>query len=147
MSAAKIPIFGKIQAGVVYQDRPGAYAFIFNDQRELAVVRTPIGAFLPGGGVEAGESDEQALARELREEMAWELLSARFLRQAVQYHWSEFYQRHFKKIGSFYLVEARPLLGGIGHPDHTLYWMKPQQAARKLTQEFQRWAVREGAGG
>jgi 8-oxo-dGTP diphosphatase len=144
MPPNKVPVFGKVLPGVVYHDRPGAYAFFFNPQSELAIIETPLGLFLPGGGVEEGETHKQALARELIEEIGWELISAKELRQSVQYHWSQFYQKHFKKVGTFYLAEARPMPGAAAHPDHKLRWMEPQMAERQLTQEFQRWAVRQG---
>jgi 8-oxo-dGTP diphosphatase len=144
LSPANIPTFGRPLPGITYTDRPGAYAFFFNPQGELAIIETSMGWFLPGGGVEAGESEEEALRRELIEEIGWELNALKFLRQAVQFHWSAYYQKHFKKIGSFYLAEARPAAGSKAHPDHHLRWLPPVQAERKLTQEFQRWAVREG---
>lgn len=138
--------FGTPLAGLTYVERPGAYAFLYSDDRtRLAVIATPHGLFLPGGGLDPGEEPEVGLARELMEETAWVLTSARLLGQAAQYHWSEYYRSYFKKIGSFYAVEARPPAVPAVIDEHELRWLAPSEATRLLTQEFQRWAVSEWA--
>ena len=81
------------------------------------------------------------LRREIREEIGYELDSARFVVRAAQYHWSEFYRSHFKKIGSFFEVQAAPPQVPVFEKDHTLLWLVPVEAERVLSQEFQRWAT------
>lgn len=63
-----MPVFGERVAGASYALRPSAYALIRNEFGQVAVVRTAQGVFLPGGGIEAGETPEQAVQREVLEE-------------------------------------------------------------------------------
>ena len=68
-----VPVFGEKRPGQIYIDRPSTYAIIADEHGRLAVVGTERGrCFLPGGGIDPGESDEQALRRELREELGVE---------------------------------------------------------------------------
>jgi 8-oxo-dGTP pyrophosphatase MutT (NUDIX family) len=60
--------FGESVAGAYYVDRPGGYAVIFNVAGEVAVVSTPQGLFLPGGGQDRSETSRQAAVREANEE-------------------------------------------------------------------------------
>ncbi len=136
-------VFGRILPGIKYVDRPGAYAFLLNAAGEVAVIQTSFGLFLPGGGVDEDEDLITALRRELSEEIGYEVVSSRFIVSASQYHWSEFYQSHFKKIGSFFVVEANPPVTPINQAGHVLLWLKPEEATAKLSQEFQRWAIQE----
>jgi 8-oxo-dGTP diphosphatase len=135
------PEFGSRLPGITYEERPGAYGLLSDAHNNLAVVETPMGIFLPGGGLERNEEPLAGLARELEEEIGYRLDGADFLGQAVQYHWSGFYRRHFKKIGSFYRIDAAPPPSPRGQADHRLLWLPPAAAAEKLSQEFQRWAV------
>ena len=135
--------FGKILPGITYVERPGAYAFIQNEREEIALIRTNFGFFLPGGGLDPGEDELTGLGRELREEIGYEVINAIYLMRAAQYHWSEFYQSHFKKIGAFFEVEAKAPVKNMCAPDHDLIWMPTERAAAELSQEFQRWAAEE----
>ncbi len=136
-----IPVFGRKLEAVTYIDRPGAYGLLFNEAGHLAVVQTSHGFFLPGGGIEPGESDEMGLRRELEEEIGHQLIRAVFILKAVQYHWSEFYQKHFRKIGSFYHIKTQTRSQEHVQSGHTLHWIERHRAATGLSQEFQRWAV------
>ena len=63
-----IPEFGLAPPGYPCELRPGAYGVLRDGSGRIAVVLTPAGVFLPGGGQEPGEPPEQALRREFAEE-------------------------------------------------------------------------------
>src|ERR1041385_6101565 len=82
---AEIPIFGSILAGVVYEDRPAAYAIVKNTDGMVAAVNTKRGYFLPGGGADAGETPVETVVREVREELARKVQIIGEIGQAIQY--------------------------------------------------------------
>lgn len=106
-------------------------------------MQTSFGLFLPGGGVEDGESEREALEREIFEELGYRVTRMNYMHKAIQFHWSEFYQKHFKKIGSFYQIEALPVATAVMQDGHGLLWLDAGEATRRLGQEFQRWALTE----
>lgn len=142
-----VPVFGVVEPGRQYVERIGAYGFLREAAgSRLAIVETPMGFFLPGGGADPGESVEAALHREIFEEIGLHASRMSFLCQAVQYHWSEFYQQHFKKVGSFFEVAVQAYEPVVLQRDHLLHWWTRDVASRKLSQEFQRWAVTQTNG-
>ncbi len=142
MANPKIPVFGKIDPNVAYVDRPGAYGFLPDAVGQIAIVETSVGFFLPGGGLEGGEDLEATLKREIHEEIGFSVKKTRYITQAEQFHWSNYYGKHFRKIGSFYHVEATPITPRRLQAEHALVWWSPEQASQRLSQEFQRWATK-----
>lgn len=141
MTIENIPTFGSQESGVTYVDRPGAYAFLLNKHFELAILQTKYGTFLPGGGLDPGESEIVGLSRELHEEMGVKLLTAEIVCRSAQFLYSRHYKQHFRKIGSFYRVElAQPIRLKL-EKDHELLWVDQRHAGLELSEESQRWAV------
>jgi 8-oxo-dGTP diphosphatase len=83
--ASAIPEFGERIEGRTYVSRPGAYALITDLRDLVGVIRSRGAYFLPGGGIEAGETAEDALLRELREELGWTARILAGIGEAVQH--------------------------------------------------------------
>ena len=115
----EIPVFGSPLPGVAYRARRAAYAVIAGERRTVAVVGYKGRYFLPGGGGEQGETPEETLVREVREELARGVRILGRVGEAVQY---------FTAGGEAHRMEAvffRAEFAGrpAGEGEHRLVWL------------------------
>lgn len=134
---AKIQMFGERLPGRSYTVRRAAYAVIFRDDGRVATVKTRRGHFLPGGGIERGESDEAGLAREVREECARDVALARCIGEAVQWFRASrgFFEGHHVFFAGRFASEPS------GRGEHELVWLEPERAAASLFHASHAWAI------
>lgn len=134
------PIFGTRVAGAVYRRRPSAYAVVRNDAGLFAVVRTPVACYLPGGGMELGETPEQTVVREGREECGFVLKPLIQLGRAMEICYSSEEGEYFEK-DSFFIEAVIVAHGAPTELDHELHWMIAEKAREALTHGSHRWAL------
>lgn len=136
-----LPEFGARDPRAFYQHRPGAYALLPR-AGELALVRWRGRWYLPGGGIEHGESPAQALQRELLEECGLQVRAIALLGEAVEHLYSIGEDRHFRKHGAFFLAEQDAPAGAVAAAaDEEWHWRPLATAERELAAASQRWAV------
>lgn len=143
-----IRTFGVPAPGADYLLRPGGYVVAFDAAGAfapgpaIAVVSTPAGLYLPGGGQEAGESPEAAAVRETREECGLEVRLLGRLCAADELVHAASETRYYRKRCVFFraVVVGRAGSGG-DEPDHALVWLPPAEAAERLGPEIHRWAM------
>jgi hypothetical protein len=80
-----ISTFGVPVAGIPYEQRCAAYAVIRNREGAVAAVHVPAGYWLPGGGRLVGETPEETVVREVREELGGTLCLVHKIGEALQY--------------------------------------------------------------
>lgn len=97
--------FGIKKAGISYKERVGVYAVIWNDVRRIAMVKTPGGYFLPGGGINANETHRECLERELAEELGWQIEIQQYIGCAQRHFYSTNEQIYRSSIGYFYIAK------------------------------------------
>lgn len=131
-------IFGE-KKDASYLDRKGAYLIPIKDGK-VAVVKTPKGYFLLGGGIDEGECDEQALVRECLEEIGYTIRIEKRLCSAETYtiHSSLGY---FHPIQVYYLGELVERIQTPVESDHELVWLEHEVARDQMFAKMQGWAI------
>ena len=132
-----MPIFGEPLPGRRYVVRRAAYAVIWSVEGTLATVKTRRGHFLPGGGIESGETDESGLDREVREECARAIALERRIGEAIQ--WFRASRGHFEGHHVFYAGRFASEPSGQG--EHELFWLEPARARALLFHASHQWAI------
>lgn len=135
-------VFGVREEGEKYINKIGSYAVIYdNKQGKVALIKNNRGHyFLPGGGLENGESLENCIKRECIEEAGIKIGIQKFIGSAKQYFQSPNNHKYYVSEGHFYickqLSEQLPLEEG-----NTLLWIDPSIALKMLVHNHHRWAI------
>ena len=138
-----VPRFGSAPIGVRPVLRPSAYGIVRDGVGRVAIVRTPLGLYLPGGGMEDGESALETVVRETREECGLESRVGDWLARAIDIVYSPSDRCHFEKRSTFVDAHCSEHRGQGIEPDHALEWMTPEDAIGQLAHPSHRWAVSE----
>jgi 8-oxo-dGTP diphosphatase len=136
--------FGLAESGVEYRERPCAFGIAERDGL-IACVRVDRGERsyfdLPGGAIDAGEDEAQALAREFREETGLSVRGVRLIGRTSQ-RFRRSTGEPVRNLSGVWIAEVE------GHDpaskiedDHELVWLDPVRAVSKLRHEAHAWAV------
>jgi 8-oxo-dGTP diphosphatase len=134
--------FGARLESQTYVPRPSAYGFVVDERNRVAVVRSADGCFLPGGGIEAGETPEEAVVREGLEECGWQLRVGHCVMRAVEFSYSTSDRAWYEKRCWFFTTQIAAVRAGEQLPGHEVLWLDGLQAIEALAHDSQRWAVR-----
>ncbi len=144
---ALCPIFGQPPTDKLATVRPSAYAIIRRDDGAIAVVQTPGGTYLPGGGIEPGETVTAAVMREALEECRLTVVVEPWSARAVEHVHSAAEHTHFEKRSTFRTAVVAPPSFMPLEADHLLTWTTSAEALALLSPASHRWAVVEWAAG
>lgn len=108
----------------------------------MAVVRAIDGIFLPGGGLEDGESPEEAVAREALEECGLVICVGACVSRLVQFAVTA-EGLGVEKRCTFFDARIERTNRAAVLPGHATVWPGPALAARMLKHDSQMWAVRD----
>jgi 8-oxo-dGTP diphosphatase len=140
-----LPQFGVARPGVAYPPRPGAHGIAADAQGRIAIVeigahKGPVQYDLPGGGIDAGESEAAAMAREFLEETGLIVEAGAPVYRAAQF-WLKDGVEPRNSIFSILKARVTGAAGTIVEPDHTLVWLDPLEAIAKVRHPAHVWAL------
>jgi 8-oxo-dGTP diphosphatase len=140
---ANVRVFGTRIDNLPLVIRPSAYAVIWDEGR-VAIVRQPLGGiFLPGGGIDAGETPEQAAVRETGEECGLVVRILGALPRVIQFASAKDGRQYFEKRSSFFSAEVVRTAPELLTPNHETFWVSPGEAVRLLSHESHKYVVRQ----
>jgi 8-oxo-dGTP diphosphatase len=137
--------FGTRAPGRDYPDRPAAFGVVPREGR-IALVRitredAPPYLDLPGGALDPGEGDEEALVREFGEETGLKVRPVQLVGRANQYL-VKTDGATANNLCALFEAEAVGEDAGLKiEADHTLVWLDPFEAVRRLRHDAHAWAV------
>lgn len=145
MTSAHAPLqFGTPEPAVVYRDRPAAFAVVDRDGRIATVRVTKDGTSwfdLPGGAIDPGEDEKQAVVREFGEETALVVKAGAVITRADQF----MRKTDGDPVNNRSTIFRAEVTGKDAalkiEEDHELVWLAPEQALTRLRHDSHAWAV------
>ncbi len=135
--------FGIQDKKIQYADRPSSYGIVQSKLNEIAIVNHKNRYFLPGGGMEKGETREQSLKREFLEELGWQVEVEDFLETTISFVTIPEMQKSFRIEAYFYrITQFFPKLCPK-ETDHRLCWKNPRITAKILWPIAHRYIVKK----
>ncbi|WP_247935317.1 NUDIX hydrolase [Streptococcus mitis] len=137
------PTFGEKKENTSYVARYGVYAVIPDaEQKQIVLVQAPNGAwFLPGGEIEAGENHQEALKRELIEELGFTAEIGVYYGQADEYFYSRHRDTYYYNPAYLYeatsFKEVQKPLEDFNH----IAWFPIDEAIENLKRGSHKWAI------
>ena len=135
--------FGEKIAGKEYKDRISAYAVIRNDKNEIAFARVGDEYYLPGGGIDEGESPAECAVREALEEIGARITIIREIGMAGEYGLTISKKHYWHGIGTFFEAKIEEIVGPGIEPDHELAWLKFEDALPRIARKAHAWATEQ----
>jgi 8-oxo-dGTP diphosphatase len=135
-----LPTFGTRVEGVEYELRPAAYAVIRNAAGAVAVARVPAGCWLPGGGSLPGETPEETVLREVREELGRDVRLLGRIGEAVQFFHAAGEGRYYVMRAVFFAAEL--VAGPAGSAEYEAVWLDVSGPGPMFYHACHDWAVR-----
>ncbi len=142
MDDETIPQMGERLPGVIYPERPSVYGLAMDARGRILACRRSLGrVVLPGGGLAPGECEEDALVREVAEEIGYRVSSSTTFCRARQYHNNRIGKPPVNKLCHFLTMDVVFDPSIESEPDHTPVWLEPDELVASLTFESHRMAV------
>ena len=137
--------FGQLPKNMDCFTRPGSYGII-SETGKVALVRI-IGwgkYFLPGGGIDEGETPEEALRREAEEETGYSVEVGEKIGQAAVYVTAKNKRSYINLQGTFFAAKIIAQdLSLMVEEDHETVWLTQKEAVKVLHLESHRWALQQ----
>ena len=128
-------------SGKVTTTREAVRAILLDSDGKIGMIEATTGNYykLPGGGVDEGESHEQALRRELIEEAGYEIEIKAELGYTIEYRcqWPKFPRSGLEQYSYCYVARAGTFVGAAPEEDEAadgfeLVWLELDEAIKRL---------------
>ena len=139
------PRFGTVPEGDTWRYRPGAYGIALA-RGTVLVVDAPDGVYLPGGGIDEGETPAETVAREFLEETGHHVVSLQPHAIAEQVLVADAHTQWMIKQCHFFLCTVRDGADDGLEADHIAMWLTIDEANQRLAEPASRWALQQAVG-
>ncbi len=138
-------LFGGPDGAAPYQARSAAYGLLPDEDGRLLIVAIEEGDRLhhdlPGGGIDPGETAEEALRREFVEETGVVLDAARLVAHADHYWIKPGGGPRVFNRAAYFATSATSERGVKIEADHTPVWLDPLEAQKRMRHDAAAWAI------
>lgn len=123
-----------------YPTREAAYGLLIHEDH-IALVSTPRGVFLPGGGIEGDETQEECIVREFKEEIGMTVIPLSHVLTTKLTDVTPSRTFPIDMVGHCWHVKDAMLTVEDIEDDHELIWLTYEEASRQLKLVHQAWVM------